>query len=154
MHVPRFMVICNVISLSLSLSALAWTQGQKKIIYYTSFDSRKRANAAYLVGSYMVSEHPMSFTTVVLLVLSLSLSLSLPLSLAHTFRQIIYHRRSPEEVLRSLGPAFNHPFPPFRDASAGRSTYNLTLHHCFSAISKVTYPIQPRHTKNTNDMYH
>ena len=32
------------------------TQGTKKIIHYTSFDSRKRANAAYLIGSYLVSD--------------------------------------------------------------------------------------------------
>ena len=37
-----------------------------------------------------------------------------------------------------LSPAFSHPFPPFRDASAGRCSYNLTLQHCFAAISKVT----------------
>lgn len=80
-------------------------KGSKKIIHYASFDSRKRANAAYLIGSYM----------------------------------IIYQSRTSEEVLRLLSPAFSHPFPPFRDASAGRCSYNLTLQHCFAAISKAIH---------------
>ena len=42
-----------------------------------------------------------------------------------------------------LSPAFSHPFPPFRDASAGRCSYNLTLQHCFAAISKVCLPARP-----------
>lgn len=28
---------------------------RKKIVYYTSFDQRKRANAAFLIGAYAVS---------------------------------------------------------------------------------------------------
>ena len=43
----------NILYLSLTH---AYTQGSKKIIHYASFDSRKRANAAYLIGSYMVRD--------------------------------------------------------------------------------------------------
>ena len=31
---------------------------KKKIVHYTSFDARKRANAAFLVGAYQVSSWP------------------------------------------------------------------------------------------------
>lgn len=31
--------------------------GKKKLIYYTSYDGQKRANSAYLIGSYMIIYH-------------------------------------------------------------------------------------------------
>lgn len=41
------------VMLPLQSSSLA----KKKIVHYTSFDSRKRANAAYLIGCYVIIFH-------------------------------------------------------------------------------------------------
>jgi len=90
---------CLKVNKKLKSSSLS----KKKIIHYTSLDSRKRANAAYLIGSYV----------------------------------IIYHRRTPDDVFRCLIPAQHPLFLPFRDASFGTCTFNLTLQHCFAAIYKV-----------------
>ena len=73
---------------------------RKKIIHYTSYDHRKRANAAYLIGCYVM----------------------------------IYHRKTPDDVFRCLMPAQHPPFLPFRDASFGTCSFNLTLQHCFAAV--------------------
>eukprot|EP00731_Ephydatia_muelleri_P018181 Em0011g221a len=51
--------------------------------------------------------------------------------------QIIYHRKTPEEAFRPLASHQNPPFLPFRDASNGSCTYNLTLFHCFQAVYKA-----------------
>jgi len=75
---------------------------KKKIVHYTSFDSRKRANAAFLVASYA----------------------------------IIYLKKTPEEAYRPLVAGSSPPFLPFRDASFGSSTYNLTLLDCLHGLSK------------------
>ncbi|NXN99903.1 CC14A phosphatase, partial [Rhinopomastus cyanomelas] len=76
---------------------------RKKIVYYTSFDQRKRANAAFLIGSYAV----------------------------------IYLKKTPEEAYRTLLSGSNPPYLPFRDASFGTCTYNLTILDCLQGISKA-----------------
>ncbi|XP_030835966.1 dual specificity protein phosphatase CDC14AB isoform X2 [Strongylocentrotus purpuratus] len=76
---------------------------RKKIVHYTSFDSKKRTNAACLIGCYAV----------------------------------IYLRRIPEEAYRPLVAGTNPPYLPFRDASFGACTYNLTLLDCLKGIDKA-----------------
>ncbi|NXY43226.1 CC14A phosphatase, partial [Ceuthmochares aereus] len=76
---------------------------RKKIVYYTSFDQRKRANAAFLIGAYAV----------------------------------IYLKKSPEEAYRTLLSGSNPPYLPFRDASFGNCTYNLTILDCLQGINKA-----------------
>ncbi|XP_072172846.1 dual specificity protein phosphatase CDC14A-like isoform X1 [Diadema setosum] len=76
---------------------------RKKIVHYTTFDSKKRTNAAYLIGAYAV----------------------------------IYLRRTPEEAYRPLVAGTNPPYLPFRDASFGACTYNLTLLDCLKGIDKA-----------------
>lgn len=44
---------CDVTHLSLSFQSFTLTR--KRIVHYTSFDQRKRANAAVLIGAYAVS---------------------------------------------------------------------------------------------------
>ncbi|XP_075616165.1 dual specificity protein phosphatase CDC14A isoform X4 [Balearica regulorum gibbericeps] len=75
---------------------------RKKIVYYTSFDQRKRANAAFLIGAYAV----------------------------------IYLKKTPEEAYRTLLSGSNPPYLPFRDASFGNCTYNLTILDCLQGINK------------------
>ncbi|NXI52305.1 CC14A phosphatase, partial [Chloroceryle aenea] len=76
---------------------------RKKIVYYTSFDQRKRANAAFLIGAYAV----------------------------------IYLKKTPEEAYRTLMSGSNPPYLPFRDASFGNCTYNLTILDCLQGINKA-----------------
>ncbi|XP_013154480.1 dual specificity protein phosphatase CDC14A isoform X3 [Falco peregrinus] len=76
---------------------------RKKIVYYTSFDQRKRANAAFLIGAYAV----------------------------------IYLKKTPEEAHRTLLSGSNPPYLPFRDASFGNCTYNLTILDCLQGINKA-----------------
>ncbi|XP_039260927.2 dual specificity protein phosphatase CDC14A-like [Styela clava] len=79
------------------------TLAKKKLIHYTSFDARKRANAAFLVGAY----------------------------------QIIHLKLSPEEAYRPLVSGNSPPYLPFRDASFGPCSYNLTLLDCLHAVHKA-----------------
>lgn len=81
----------------------SFSLGKKKIVHYTSFDARKRANAALLIGSYA----------------------------------LIYLKKTPEEAYRPLVAGSNPPFLPFRDASFGTCTYNLTLLDCLHGINKA-----------------
>ncbi|NWT56874.1 CC14A phosphatase, partial [Erythrocercus mccallii] len=76
---------------------------RKKIVYYTSFDQRKRVNAAFLIGAYAV----------------------------------IYLKKTPEEVYRTLLSGSNPPYLPFRDASFGNCTYNLTILDCLQGVNKA-----------------
>lgn len=71
-------------------------------MHYTSFDQRKRANAAFLIGAYAV----------------------------------IYLKKTPEEAYRALLSGSNPPYLPFRDASFGNCTYNLTVLDCLQGIRK------------------
>lgn len=79
------------------------TLAKKKIVHYTSFDARKRANAAFLIGAY----------------------------------QIIHLKKTPEEAYRPLVSGNSPPYLPFRDASFGACTYNLTLLDTLHAIAKA-----------------
>uniref|UniRef100_A0A8C8VE37 Cell division cycle 14A n=1 Tax=Pelusios castaneus TaxID=367368 RepID=A0A8C8VE37_9SAUR len=81
----------------------SFSLSRKKIVHYTSFDQRKRANAAFLIGSYAV----------------------------------IYLKKSPEEAYRALLSGSNPPYLPFRDASFGNCTYNLTILDCLQGIKKA-----------------
>ncbi|XP_062437052.1 dual specificity protein phosphatase CDC14A isoform X1 [Rhea pennata] len=81
----------------------SFSLSRKKIIYYTSFDQRKRANAAFLIGAYAV----------------------------------IYLKKTPEEAYRTLLSGSNPPYLPFRDASFGNCTYNLTILDCLQGINKA-----------------
>ncbi|CAF3367330.1 unnamed protein product [Rotaria sp. Silwood1] len=82
---------CTKLNKKLNNSTLA----HKRIIHYTTFDPKKRANAAFLIATY----------------------------------SIIYLKRTPEDAYKPLVSGINaaHPFLPFRDASLGSSSYNLTL---------------------------
>ncbi|XP_070563944.1 dual specificity protein phosphatase CDC14AB-like isoform X23 [Ptychodera flava] len=81
----------------------SFSLAKKKIVHFTSFDARKRANAAFLIGAY----------------------------------SIIYLKRTPEEAYRPLVAGNNPPYLPFRDASFGTCSYNLTLLDCLKAIAKA-----------------
>ncbi|NXD08568.1 CC14A phosphatase, partial [Nothocercus nigrocapillus] len=76
----------------------SFSLSRKKIVYYTSFDQRKRANAAFLIGAYA---------------------------------------KTPEEAYRILLSGSNPPYLPFRDASFGNCTYNLTILDCLQGINKA-----------------
>ncbi|XP_052775342.1 dual specificity protein phosphatase CDC14A-like isoform X2 [Mya arenaria] len=80
----------------------SFSLAKKRIVHYTSFDARKRANAAFLIASYA----------------------------------IIYLKKTPEEAYRPLVAGSNPPFLPFRDASFGACTYNLTLLDCLHGLNK------------------
>ncbi|CAG5120853.1 unnamed protein product [Candidula unifasciata] len=50
---------------------------------------------------------------------------------------IIYLKKTPEEAYRPLVAGTNPPFLPFRDASFGPCTYNLTLLDCLNGLNKA-----------------
>ncbi|XP_008404590.1 dual specificity protein phosphatase CDC14AB isoform X2 [Poecilia reticulata] len=81
----------------------SFTLTRKRIVHYTSFDQRKRANAAVLIGGYAV----------------------------------IYLKKTPEEAFRALISGSNAVYLPFRDASFGNCTYNLTVLDCLQGIRKA-----------------
>ncbi|XP_050663454.1 dual specificity protein phosphatase CDC14A isoform X3 [Macaca thibetana thibetana] len=80
----------------------SYSLSRKKIVHYTCFDQRKRANAAFLIGAYAV----------------------------------IYLKKTPEEAYRALLSGSTPPYLPFRDASFGNCTYNLTILDCLQGIRK------------------
>ncbi|XP_040854346.1 dual specificity protein phosphatase CDC14A isoform X1 [Ochotona curzoniae] len=80
----------------------SYSLSRKKIVHYTCFDQRKRANAAFLIGAYAV----------------------------------IYLKKTPEEAYRALLSGSNNAYLPFRDASFGNCTYNLTILDCLQGIRK------------------
>ncbi|KAH0618373.1 hypothetical protein JD844_017510, partial [Phrynosoma platyrhinos] len=86
----------------------SFSLSRKKIVYYTSFDQRKRANAAFLMGAY-----------------------------ANLWEEVIYLKKTPEETYRILLSGSNPPYLPFRDASFGNCTYNLTILDCLQGIKKA-----------------
>uniref|UniRef100_A0A8P4KIW6 protein-tyrosine-phosphatase n=1 Tax=Dicentrarchus labrax TaxID=13489 RepID=A0A8P4KIW6_DICLA len=90
---------CHVMFLLLQSFALT----RKRIVHYTSFDQRKRSNAAVLIGGYAV----------------------------------IYLKKTPEEAYRALISGSNASYLPFRDASFGNCTYNLTVLDCLHGIRKA-----------------
>ncbi|XP_026556186.1 dual specificity protein phosphatase CDC14A isoform X1 [Pseudonaja textilis] len=81
----------------------SFSLSRKKIVYYTSFDQRKRANAAFLIGAYAV----------------------------------VYLKKTPEEAYRILLSGSNPPYLPFRDASFGNCTYNLSILDCLQGLKKA-----------------
>uniref|UniRef100_A0A7N9B212 Cell division cycle 14Ab n=1 Tax=Mastacembelus armatus TaxID=205130 RepID=A0A7N9B212_9TELE len=81
----------------------SFTLTRKRIVHYTSFDQRKRSNAAVLIGGYAV----------------------------------IYLKKTPEEAYRALTSGSNASYLPFRDASFGNCTYNLTVLECLQGIRKA-----------------
>ncbi|XP_047442893.1 dual specificity protein phosphatase CDC14AB isoform X2 [Mugil cephalus] len=81
----------------------SFTLTSKRIVHYTSFDQRKRSNAAVLIGGYAV----------------------------------IYLKKTPEEAYKALISGSNASYLPFRDASFGNSTYNLTVLDCLKGIRKA-----------------
>lgn len=81
----------------------SFTLTRKRIVHYTSFDQRKRSNAAVLIGGYAV----------------------------------IYLKKTPEEAYRALISGSNASYLPFRDASFGNCTYNLTVLECLQGIRKA-----------------
>ncbi|KAG1945797.1 dual specificity protein phosphatase CDC14AB isoform X1 [Pimephales promelas] len=87
----------------LSKKLKSFTLTRKRIVHYTSFDQRKRANAAVLIGAYAV----------------------------------IYLKKTPEEAYRALISGSNASYLPFRDASFGNCTYNLTVLDSLQGIRKA-----------------
>ncbi|XP_068581580.1 dual specificity protein phosphatase CDC14AB [Cebidichthys violaceus] len=81
----------------------SFTLTRKRIVHYTSFDQRKRSNAAVLIGGYAV----------------------------------IYLKKTPEEAYRALTSGSNASYLPFRDASFGNCTFNLTVLDCLQGIRKA-----------------
>ncbi|KAM4548332.1 dual specificity protein phosphatase CDC14AB isoform 1-T1 [Odontesthes bonariensis] len=81
----------------------SFTLTRKRIVHYTSFDQRKRSNAAVLIGGYAV----------------------------------IYLKKTPEEAFRALISGSNASYLPFRDASFGNCTYNLSVLDCLQGIRKA-----------------
>ncbi|KAM8875750.1 dual specificity protein phosphatase CDC14AB isoform 2-T2 [Spinachia spinachia] len=81
----------------------SFTLTRKRIVHYTSFDQRKRSNAAVLIGGYAV----------------------------------IYLKKTPEEAYRALTSGSNASYLPFRDASFGNCTFNLTVLDCLQGVRKA-----------------
>ncbi|KAM6948897.1 dual specificity protein phosphatase CDC14AB-like [Aplochiton taeniatus] len=81
----------------------SFTMSKKRLVHFSSYDQRRRANAAVLIGAYAV----------------------------------IYLKRSPEEVYRTLICGNNTPYIPFRDAAVGDSSYHLTILDCLQGIRKA-----------------
>uniref|UniRef100_UPI0037E7B23A dual specificity protein phosphatase CDC14AB isoform X1 n=2 Tax=Semicossyphus pulcher TaxID=241346 RepID=UPI0037E7B23A len=81
----------------------SFTLTRKRIVHYTSFDQRKRSNAAVLIGGYAV----------------------------------IYLKKTPEEAYRALISGSNASYLPFRDASFGNCTFNLSVLDCLQGIRKA-----------------
>uniref|UniRef100_A0A8C8H883 Cell division cycle 14A n=1 Tax=Oncorhynchus tshawytscha TaxID=74940 RepID=A0A8C8H883_ONCTS len=90
-------------SCKLNKKLKSFTLTRKRIVHYTSFDQRKRANAAVLIAAYAV----------------------------------IYLKKTPEEAYRALISGSNASYLPFRDASFGNCTYNLTILDCLQGIRKA-----------------
>ncbi|XP_035654958.1 dual specificity protein phosphatase CDC14AB-like isoform X7 [Oncorhynchus keta] len=90
-------------SCKLNKKLKSFTLTRKRIVHYTSFDQRKRANAAVLIAAYAV----------------------------------IYLKKTPEEAYRALMSGSNASYLPFRDASFGNCTYNLTILDCLQGIRKA-----------------
>ncbi|XP_053107079.1 dual specificity protein phosphatase CDC14A isoform X4 [Hemicordylus capensis] len=52
---------------------------------------------------------------------------------------VIYLKKTPEEAYRILLTGSNPPYLPFRDASFGNCTYNLTVLDCLQGIKKALH---------------
>ncbi|XP_064371910.1 dual specificity protein phosphatase CDC14A isoform X3 [Dromaius novaehollandiae] len=69
-----------------------------------------------------------------------------PLNLAMLYRyccklnkklKVIYLKKTPEDAYRTLLSGSNPPYLPFRDASFGNCTYNLTILDCLQGVNKA-----------------
>ncbi|XP_041126522.1 dual specificity protein phosphatase CDC14AB-like isoform X1 [Polyodon spathula] len=95
--------MCSSLACTVLRMLKSFTLSRKRIVHYTSFDQRKRANAAVLIGAYAV----------------------------------IYLKKTPEEAYRVLVSGSNASYLPFRDASFGNCTYNLTVLDCLQGVRKA-----------------
>ncbi|XP_075616162.1 dual specificity protein phosphatase CDC14A isoform X1 [Balearica regulorum gibbericeps] len=95
---------------------------RKKIVYYTSFDQRKRANAAFLIGAYAVIYLKKTPEEAYRTLLSGSNPPYLPFS----------HSAKEDQIVSFLIPCTGA-----RDASFGNCTYNLTILDCLQGINKA-----------------
>ncbi|CAK8688947.1 unnamed protein product [Clavelina lepadiformis] len=108
---------CNKVNKKLKSITLA----KKKIVHHTSFDARKRANAAFLVGAY----------------------------------QILHLKRTAEEAYRPLVAGNCPPYLPFRDASFGPCSYNLTLLDCLHGVERaITHRLYAPDTFDPDEYEH
>ncbi|TRY94407.1 hypothetical protein DNTS_027946 [Danionella cerebrum] len=57
--------------------------------------------------------------------------------LSHSISSVIYQKKTPEEAYRALISGSNASYLPFRDASFGNCTYNLTVLDCLQGIRKA-----------------
>ena len=89
---------CQIVSGLLNDPSLAG----KRIVYFSSTQSDKRANAAFLISAFAV----------------------------------LYLKRSPKEAYEPF-VGIQPPFPPFRDASKFKCTYNLTIMDCLEGLHKA-----------------
>ncbi|TNN26596.1 Dual specificity protein phosphatase CDC14A [Liparis tanakae] len=101
--VPLISIIDGCGHVTPPLLLQSFTLTRKRIVHYTSFDQRKRSNAAVLIGGYAV----------------------------------IYLKKTPEEAYRALTSGSNSSYLPFRDASFGNCTFNLTVLDCLQGIRKA-----------------
>jgi cell division cycle 14 len=97
---------------------------RKRVVHYTSFEQRKRANAAFLISSYAVSSELLAWSNCFVLKFLVLF-------------KIIYLKKTPEEAYKPLISGNIAPYLPFRDASFGGSTYNLTLFDCLNGLHKA-----------------
>ena len=94
-----------------------------RLVFYSSSDPRKKANAALLIALYIVRHfvhiyshaHPLTFTYLIC-------------------PQMIVHRRTPWEAFQ---PIAELEFLCFRDAGKGRSDFNLNIQDCLWGIWKA-----------------
>ncbi|KAI4872945.1 hypothetical protein NFI96_023627 [Prochilodus magdalenae] len=97
----------------------SFTLTRRRIVHYTSFDQRKRANAAVLIGAFAVNTR------------------CVMRGVSHSDGAVIYQKKTPEEAYRALISGSNASYLPFRDASFGNCTYNLTILDCLQGIRKA-----------------
>ncbi|RDD47931.1 Dual specificity protein phosphatase CDC14A [Trichoplax sp. H2] len=115
------------------------TLAKKKIVHYTSYDSKKRANAAFLIAAYSIlKKKSLIILRLQLINAKVAECCSLWWSSYNPIRNgsVIALRKSPDDAYHILTNGNKPPFLPFRDASYGPSTYNLTILHCLKALKK------------------
>ncbi|KAI4787364.1 hypothetical protein KUCAC02_036509, partial [Chaenocephalus aceratus] len=109
----------------------SFTLTRKRIVHYTSFDQRKRSNAAVLIAGYAVK---CKYGVEALAGDAVDL---LRTDLIENELRVIYLKKTPEEAFRALISGSNASYLPFRDASFGNCTFNLTVLDCLQGIRKA-----------------
>ncbi|MGH0132814.1 UNVERIFIED_CONTAM: hypothetical protein FKN15_050678 [Acipenser sinensis] len=112
----------------------SFTLSRKRIVHYTSFDQRKRVNAAVLIGAYA------SFTLSrkrIVHYTSFDQRKRVNAAVLIGAYAVIYLKKTPEEAYRALVSGSNASYLPFRDASFGNCTYNLTVLDCLQGVRKA-----------------